>query len=281
MPHPLSQQSHPENACNEICPKSRTSGRRSKRLRGAQGQVPYNAPWAELKGKGFLCPSLPAGQGGQEVSVRGKAQLLHPQMQQPPPGKSKIPPQKLALFLMARVQLGARWHDSACLNREKRKSTSANIHTSEVRGQHKHLWHYCYWLRVFAYECGWHRDKRFSRSKLDSCQTFCLLIKMTDARTGMADQIQTLTQLTAICSQCYYSKWHYGGMCGCKTCWCAAGGVCVRVQVLMSELGAAAFNIEWVYRPNGNSGSWLRQMVLRPDVSTGREKESKIWTHSM
>lgn len=70
---------------------------------------------------------------------------------------------------------------------------------------------------------------------------------MTDARTGMADQIQTLTQLTAICSQCYYSKWHYGGMCGCKTCWRAPGGVCVCmcVQVLMPELGAAGFNIEW------------------------------------
>lgn len=31
--------------------------------------------------------------------------------------------------------------------------------------------------------------------------------------------------------------------------------VCMCVQVLMSELGAAGFNIEWVYRPNGNSGS--------------------------
>lgn len=85
---------------------------------------------------------------------------------------------------------------------------------------------------------------------MDSCQTFCLLIKMTDARTGMADQIQTLTQLTAICSQRYYSKWHYGGMCGCKTCWGAAGGVCLSVctcvQVLMSELGAAGLNIEWI-----------------------------------
>lgn len=89
---------------------------------------------------------------------------------------------------------------------------------------------------------------------------------MTDARTGMADQIQTLTQLTAICSQRYYSKWHYSGMCGCKTCWCAAGGVCLSVctclQVLMSELGAAGLNIEWIHRPNGNSGSWLRQMVF-------------------
>lgn len=41
----------------------------------------------------------------------------------------------------------------------------------------------------------------------------------------------------------------------------ASGGVllvvcvCVRVQVLMSELGAAGFNIEWVYGPNGNSDS--------------------------
>lgn len=47
--------------------------------------------------------------------------------------------------------------------------------------------------------------------KLDSCQTQSLLIKMTDARTGSADQIQTLTQLTAICSQYNYSKWHYAG----------------------------------------------------------------------
>lgn len=72
MPHPLRQQSHPENACNEICPKSWTSGWRSKRLRGAQGQVQYNAPSAELKGKGFLCPSRPAGQGGQKVGLGGK-----------------------------------------------------------------------------------------------------------------------------------------------------------------------------------------------------------------
>jgi len=190
---------------------------------------------------------------------------------------------------MVRVHPGARWHDSACLNRQKRKSIRAHTHTSKVRRQHKHLWHYCPRLRVFAYECRRHRDKRFSRSKLDSCRTFCLLLKMTDARIGMAGQIQTLTQLAAICSQCYYSKWHYGGMCGCKTCWCAAGDVsvclcvcvCVCVQVLMSELGAAGFNIEWVYRANGNSGSWLRQMVLGPDVSTGRERESKRWTHSV
>lgn len=57
----------------------------------------------------------------------------------------------------------------------------------------------------------------------------------------MAGQIQTLTQLTAICSQRYYSKWHYGGMCGCETCGHAVASVClrmlsacVRVQVLMS-----------------------------------------------
>lgn len=31
--------------------------------------------------------------------------------------------------------------------------------------------------------------------------------------------------------------------------------VCVCVQLLMSELGAAGFNSEWVYGPNGNSGS--------------------------
>lgn len=31
--------------------------------------------------------------------------------------------------------------------------------------------------------------------------------------------------------------------------------VCLCAQVLMSELGAAGFNIEWVHRPNGNSGS--------------------------
>lgn len=70
---------------------------------------------------------------------------------------------------------------------------------------------------------------------------------MTDARKGTEDQIQTLTQLTAICWQCYYSKWHYGGMCGCKTRCRAAGGACVcgwvGVQVLMSELGAAGFLI--------------------------------------
>lgn len=71
MPHPLRQRSHPENACNEICPKSWTSGWRSKRLRGAQGQVQYNAPSAELKGKGFLCPCRPAGQGGQKVGLGG------------------------------------------------------------------------------------------------------------------------------------------------------------------------------------------------------------------
>lgn len=168
------------------------------------------------------------------------------------------------------------------LNWEKRKSTSANMHRSEVRGQQEHLWHYRPWPHLFAYECRRHGDKRFSRGKLDSCQTSCLLIKMTDARTAMADQIQTLTQLTAICSQCYYSKWHYVGMCGCKTGCCAAagdGGVCV--QVLMSELGAAGFNVQWATKPNGTSGSWLRQIVLGPDVSTGREKESKIWRHSV
>lgn len=31
--------------------------------------------------------------------------------------------------------------------------------------------------------------------------------------------------------------------------------VCVHVQVLMSELGAAGFNTEWAHWPNGNSGS--------------------------
>lgn len=31
--------------------------------------------------------------------------------------------------------------------------------------------------------------------------------------------------------------------------------VCSCVQVLMPELEAAGFNIEWVHRPNGNSGS--------------------------
>lgn len=77
---------------------------------------------------------------------------------------------------------------------------------------------------------------------------------MTDARTGMADQIQTLTQLTVICSQCYYSKWHYSGMCGCGHTG-VLPVVCVHVQVLVPELGAAGFYIEWVYRPNGNNGS--------------------------
>lgn len=138
MPHPLRQQSHPENACNEICPKSWTSVRRSKRLRGAQGQVQYNAPSAELKGKGFLCPSCPAGQGGHKVGLWGER-----------PGsstlnccnlsleKSKLPPKKLALFLMVRVQPGARWHDSVCFNWEKRKSTFAKPPSSEVRGEHE------------------------------------------------------------------------------------------------------------------------------------------------
>lgn len=80
---------------------------------------------------------------------------------------------------------------------------------------------------------------------------------MTDACIGIVNQIQTLTQLTPICSQSYYTKWHYGGMCGCKTCWCAAGWVRLHVcvRVLMSELEAAGFNIEWVRRPNGNRGS--------------------------
>lgn len=40
-----------------------------------------------------------------------------------------------------------------------------------------------------------------------------------------------------------------------RTYWDAAGGVCVHVQVLVRELGAAGFYIEWVYRPNGNNGS--------------------------
>lgn len=31
--------------------------------------------------------------------------------------------------------------------------------------------------------------------------------------------------------------------------------VYVLIQVVMAELGAAGFNIEWVSRPNGNSGS--------------------------
>lgn len=55
-------------------------------------------------------------------------------------------------------------------------------------------------------ERGRRREERFSSSKLDWCQTSGLLIKMTDAGRGEVDQIQTLTQLTAIWSQCYYSK---------------------------------------------------------------------------
>lgn len=146
LPYPLSKQSHPENACNEICPKSWTSGRRSKRLRGAQGQVPYNAPWAELKGKGFLCPSHLGGQEGQQVSVRGKTQLCnhqcHPTSQQNK--KFKLASWKLVLFLWPGFSSGQRWQDSLYLNWEKRKSISANTHTFEVRGQDKHLWHYCH-----------------------------------------------------------------------------------------------------------------------------------------
>lgn len=33
------------------------------------------------------------------------------------------------------------------------------------------------------------------------------------------------------------------------------GCICMCVQVLMSELEAAGFNIEWVHRPNGDRGS--------------------------
>lgn len=138
MPHPLRQQSHPENACNEICPKSWTSGWRSKRLRGAQGQVQYNAPSAELKGKGFLCPSRPAGQGGQKVGLGGERPSSSTlKCCKLTLEKSKMPPKKLALSLMARVQLGAGWHDSVFYNWEKRKSTSAKSHSLEVRGQHE------------------------------------------------------------------------------------------------------------------------------------------------
>lgn len=120
MPHPLRQRSHPENACNEICPKSWTSGWRSKRLRGAQGQVQYNAPSAELKGKGFLCPRRPAGQGGQEVGLGGAgcpgSSTLKCCNLAPGKKKSNMPPKILALFLMARVQAGARRHDSVFYN---------------------------------------------------------------------------------------------------------------------------------------------------------------------
>lgn len=52
---------------------------------------------------------------------------------------------------------------------------------------------------------------------------------MTDARTGTVKQLLTLTQLTAICSQCYYSKWHNGGTFDSKICWCAGDGVCLHV----------------------------------------------------
>lgn len=149
---------------------------------------------------------------------------------------------------MFRVHLGAHWCDSVCFNREKRKSISAHTHTSEVRGQSDTCD-----IIVSDNMClstDVDDGQEVSRSKLHSRQTFCLLIKMTDACVGMADQIQTLTQLTAICSRCYYSKWHYGGMCGRMCCcWC----VCLK-----SKLGQAGFSIEWVYRPNGNSGSWLR-----------------------
>lgn len=46
-------------------------------------------------------------------------------------------------------------------------------------------------------------------------------------------------------------------MVGCVAAGHAALLLLVRVhgQVLMSELGAAGFNIEWVHWPNGNCGS--------------------------
>lgn len=123
------------------------------------------------------------------------------------PPKSNTPPEKLVLFLWSGFSLGhADMIRRALIGR--RGSPSLQIHTllrSEdststcdivLRGD-------CKCLRMNADDI---RDKRFSGGKLDSCQTFCLLIKMTDARTGMVDQIQTLTQLTAIWSQCYYSK---------------------------------------------------------------------------
>lgn len=116
MPHPLTQRSHPENVCNEICSKSWTSGRRSKRLRGAPGQAPYNALWAELKGKGFLCPNHLTGQEGQEVSVRGKAWLLHPlrgnggttmlEKKEKHTHSARETLTKICVDFMARVQLG-------------------------------------------------------------------------------------------------------------------------------------------------------------------------------
>lgn len=115
---------------------------------------------------------------------------------------------------------------------ERRRSPPLQSRTAlRSEDSTRHLWHYPLWLHVFAYECRRRGDTRLSRSKLDSRQTSCLLIKMTDACASTADLIQTLTQLTAICSQCYDSKWHYGEMCGCETYWCAGRvSACARTS---------------------------------------------------
>lgn len=95
-------------------------------------------------------------------------------------------------------------------------------------------------------------------SKLDSRQTLSLLIKMTDARISMVNQIQTLTQLTAICSQSYYSKWYYSGMCGCKTCWWVPRWSCLHVCTSFNAWARSCWFQYWM----GVQAKWKQWQLI-------------------
>lgn len=180
---------------------------------------------------------------------------------------------------MVRVEAGAR-DMIQCSIIERKRSPPLHSHTAlRSEDSTRHLWHYPAWPHVFAYECRWRGDKRRSRSKLDWRQTSCLWIKMTDARTSTADLIQTLTQLTAICSQCYYSKWHYVEMCGCKTYWCAGhDGACARTSC------NGRTRRHWFQYWMGIKAKWKQWQLIETNdtevwcLSWERER---LWTHSV